>query len=60
MMTGKTRGRGALFRFRFVPRLLGWFGQLAVVLHLIGIPLSMFIGYPSIPNSDSRLPSVIC
>ncbi|HEX6280476.1 MAG TPA: DUF4386 family protein, partial [Pyrinomonadaceae bacterium] len=40
---------GALLRFRFVPRLLGWFGLLAVVLHLVGIPLAMFIGYPSIP-----------
>ena len=38
----------ALLRFRFIPRLLGWFGLLAVVLHLIGIPLAMFIGYPSI------------
>jgi hypothetical protein len=38
----------ALLRSRFVPRLLGWFGLLAVVLHLIGIPLAMFIGYPSI------------
>ena len=40
----------ALLRFRFVPRLLGWFGLLAVVLHLIGIPLAMFIAYPSIPQ----------
>lgn len=38
----------ALLRFGFVPRLLGWFGLLAVVLHLIGIPLAMFIGYSSI------------
>ena len=38
-----------LLRFRFVSRLLGWFGLLAVVLHLIGIPLAMFISYPSIP-----------
>lgn len=41
---------GALLRFRFVPRVLGWFGLLAVVLHLVGIPLAMFIGYPSIPQ----------
>ncbi|MEP7148185.1 MAG: DUF4386 family protein [Acidobacteriota bacterium] len=39
---------GALLAFRLVPGLLGAFGVLAVVLHLIGIPLAMFIGYPTI------------
>ena len=39
---------GALFVFRLVPRWLGGLGLLAVALHLIGIPLSMFIGYPTI------------
>jgi len=39
---------GALFMFRLVPRVLGGLGLLAVALHLIGIPLSVFIGYPTI------------
>ena len=39
---------GALFAFRLVPRLLPGLGLLAVALHLIGIPLAMFIGYPTI------------
>ena len=38
---------GILFRYRFVPRLIAAFGLLAVALHLIAIPLPMFIGYPS-------------
>jgi hypothetical protein len=38
---------GILFRYRFVPRLVAGFGLVAVALHLIAIPLPMFIGYPS-------------
>jgi hypothetical protein len=37
---------GALFAFRLVPRWLAALGVSAVVLHVIGIPLSAFIGYP--------------
>ncbi len=39
---------GALFAFRLVPRLLSGLGLLTVALHLIGIPLAMFIGYPTV------------
>ncbi|MBC8064569.1 MAG: DUF4386 family protein [Chlorobia bacterium] len=39
---------GALFLFRLVPRLLALFGLLAVALHLVGLPLAMFLGYPTI------------
>jgi hypothetical protein len=39
---------GILLKFRFVSRLVAAFGLLAVALHLIAIPLPMFIGYPSI------------
>lgn len=39
---------GALFAFRMVPRSLGAVALLGVALHLIGIPLSLFIGYPVI------------
>lgn len=38
---------GILLRYRFVPRLIAGFGLLAVALHLVAIPLPMFIGYPS-------------
>jgi hypothetical protein len=38
---------GILLRFRLVPRLISVIGLLAVVLHLIAIPLPIFIGYPS-------------
>jgi hypothetical protein len=37
-----------LLRFGLVPRWLAGFGLLAVVLHTAGIPLAVFIGYPSI------------
>lgn len=37
---------GTLFAFRLVPRWLAAVGVAAVVLHVIGIPLSAFIGYP--------------
>ena len=39
---------GLLYRFRLVPRLLAGFGLLAVALHAAGIPLPVFLGYPSI------------
>jgi hypothetical protein len=39
---------GLLLRFRLVPRWLAGFGLLAVALHTVGIPLAMFIGYPSV------------
>ena len=38
---------GILLRYKFVPRLIAAFGLLAVALHLVAIPLPMFIGYPS-------------
>ena len=38
---------GILLRFRLVPQLISAIGLLAVFLHLIAIPLPMFIGYPS-------------
>jgi hypothetical protein len=38
---------GILLRFRLVPVAIGVIGLVAVVLHLIAIPLPMFIGYPS-------------
>lgn len=37
----------ALFRFSLVPRVLACFGLLAVILHLAGIPLPVFMGYAS-------------
>jgi Domain of unknown function (DUF4386) len=40
----------ALFAFRLVPRLLAVFSVLGVVVHSIGIPLPMFVGYPIISN----------
>ncbi len=39
---------GALFAFRLVPRVLSAIGLLAVALHIIGIPMSMFAGYATI------------
>lgn len=36
-----------LLRFRLVPRWISLIGLLAVVLHLVAIPLPMFIGYPA-------------
>jgi uncharacterized protein DUF4386 len=38
---------GILLKYRFVPRLVAALGLLAVALHLIAIPLPMFIGFPS-------------
>lgn len=38
---------GILLKYKFAPRLIGAFGLLAVALHLVAIPLPMFIGYPS-------------
>jgi len=35
----------ALFAFRFIPRLLGGLALLGVLLHLIGISFSAFVGY---------------
>ena len=37
---------GALFAFRLVPRWLGALGLLAAALHIFGLPLAMFAGYP--------------
>jgi hypothetical protein len=39
---------GLLFRFALVPRTLAIVGLIAVVIHLIAIPLPMFLGYPSV------------
>jgi hypothetical protein len=38
----------ALFRFSLVPRVLAGFGLLAVILHTVGIPLPVFLGYTSV------------
>lgn len=38
----------ALFRFALAPRLLAAFGLLAVILHTVGIPLPVFLGYSSV------------
>jgi hypothetical protein len=37
---------GVLFAFRLVPRPIGTIGFLAVIIHLLAIPLALFIGYP--------------
>ena len=37
-----------LFRFSLVPRALAGFGLLAVILHTVGIPLPVFLGYNSV------------
>jgi hypothetical protein len=39
---------GLLFRFTLVPRALAAFGLIAVIVHLIAIPLPMFMGYKSV------------
>jgi hypothetical protein len=39
---------GLLYRFRLIPRLLAGFGLMAAILHAAGIPLPVFLGYPSI------------
>lgn len=41
---------GALFAFRLVPRPIGALALLGVALHLIGVPLPLFIGYPFMMN----------
>ena len=38
---------GILLKYNFVPKLVAAFGLLAVALHLVAIPLPMFIGFPS-------------
>ena len=38
---------GGLLRFRLVPGLIALVGLLAVALHLVAIPLPMFVGYPA-------------
>jgi hypothetical protein len=37
-----------LYRFSLVPRLLAAFGLITVILHFTGIPLPLFLGYPSV------------
>jgi hypothetical protein len=39
---------GLLFRFTLVPRALAAFGLIMVIVHLIAIPLPMFMGYKSV------------
>jgi Domain of unknown function (DUF4386) len=41
---------GALFAFRLVPRALGAVAVLAVAVHIVGLPLATFIGYPVVLN----------
>jgi len=41
---------GALFAFRLVPRGLAALALLGVMVHVIGLPLAMFVGYPIILN----------
>ncbi len=42
---------GILFAYRLIPRLIAAiFGLIPVALHLIGLPIAMFAGYPLIPN----------
>jgi hypothetical protein len=37
---------GALLAFRLVPRVVAGVGLAAIGLHIIGIPMSFFVGYP--------------
>ena len=46
---------GILLRFSLVPRLISGIGLLAVALHLVAIPLPMFIGYQAVQPLGASL-----
>jgi hypothetical protein len=46
----------ALFAFRLVPATVGGIGMSGVALHLIGLPLAVFLGYQSVPVLAFGLP----
>jgi hypothetical protein len=46
---------GILLRFKLLPRWISIVGLLAVALHLVAIPLPMFIGYQAMPPLGASL-----